>query len=81
MLPAFLPCVFAGSGVSATPQRLWPGAPRAATVQGTRDSVWCTAYSRRQTPPLPSPSVPGGTRGSFKVQDVYGHVLEENLYP
>ena len=30
----FLPCVFAGSGVSATPQRLWPAAPWTRTVQG-----------------------------------------------
>ena len=30
-----LPCVFAGSGVSATPQRLWPAAPRTANCTGT----------------------------------------------
>ena len=30
-----LPCVFAGSGVSATPQRLWPAAPGTANCTGT----------------------------------------------
>ena len=32
----FLPCVFAGSGVSATPRRLWPAAPWTGTVQGQK---------------------------------------------
>ena len=67
MQPTFLPCVFAGSGVSATHQRLWPGAPRAATVQGTRDSVCCTAYSRRLTPPFPCPLGSRRDQGPFQT--------------
>ena len=43
-----LPCVFARSGVSATPRQLWPGAQWTVSVPGPRDSVWCTAYSRLQ---------------------------------
>ena len=87
MQPAFLPCVFTGSRLSTTPQRLWLGAPWAATVQGPRDSFWCTAYSRRQTPPSAlwrhegkPPSIPEGTRGPQERQSVYGHVLEEGAY-
>ena len=32
----FLPWVFTGSGVSTTPQRLWPAAPWTGTVQGQK---------------------------------------------
>ena len=35
----FLPCDFAGSGVSATPHRLRPGAPWTVAAQGTRDRI------------------------------------------
>ena len=62
-----LPCVFTGSDVSATPQRLWPGAQWTIAEQGPRESVWCTAYNMRKPrhkgrqgertkrPPMPSP--------------------------
>ena len=63
-----LPCVFTGSDVSASPQRLWPGAHWTIAVQGPeRESTWCTACNRRRPhhegrqgertkrPPLPSP--------------------------
>ena len=39
---------FAGSGVSATPHRLWRGAPWTVSAQGTRDSISCAAYQARQ---------------------------------
>ena len=44
-----LPCVLARGGVSATCPRLWPATPLTVTVQGPRDSICCTAYTRRQT--------------------------------
>ena len=81
MQPTFLPCVFAGSGVSATPQRLWPGSPRAATVQGTRDSVWCTAYSRRLTPPWPSPLGPRRDQRPLQTSGRLWPRTRENLVP
>ena len=82
-----LPCVFAGSVVSDTPQRLGPGAHRTVAAQGPRDSIWYTAWNRRQTPPSAPysheghlPSIPEGIRDSYKLQGVYGHVLDENVY-
>ena len=74
-----LPCVFTGSDVSATPQRLWPGARWTITVQGPkRESIWCTCVQQAQTaprsrqgertkrPPLPSPL--GLRRGQGPLQ-------------
>ena len=85
--PIVLPCVFAGSRLSTTPQRLWPGAQWTVAVQGPRDSVWCTVYGRPQSPPSAPwsheghiPSIPEGTRGAKERQGVYGHELDENAY-
>ena len=63
-----LPCVFTGSDVSTSPQRLWPGAQWTITVQGPKKGK-CLVYGvqqaqtaprsrqgeRTKRPPLPSP--------------------------
>ena len=83
-----LPCVFAGSVVSDTSQRLWPGAHWTVAALLPRDSIWYTAWNRRQTPPSAPysheghiPSILEGIRDSYKLQGVYGHVLDENVIP
>ena len=46
-----LPCALARRRHSTTLPRLWPAATLTVTVQGRRDSIQCTAYSRLQTQP------------------------------
>ena len=46
--PKVLPCVFAGSGVSATPQRLWPGAQWTIAVQGPKGERLLYCVRKRQ---------------------------------
>ena len=81
-----LPRVFAKSDVSDTPQRLWLGARWTVAAQGAKGK--CLTYvvqqggrHRHQPPSGRTPSIPGGIRGSSKVQGVLGRVLEESPYP
>ena len=66
------PCVFTGSGVS-TPQRLWPGAPWSATVQGPR-----ARRAGEATTIAISPRSPRGKRGASEHQGVRVQVLQES---
>ena len=83
----FLPWVFTGSGVSTTPQRVWLAAPWTVTVQGPKRTTSGVRESRKprtnDRPPLPSPSIPGGTRGDCKLQEdpVGERKLGEYPYP
>ena len=79
----FLPCVFAGSGVSTTPQRLWPAAPWTGNCAGTkeRESIWCSVQpGHHRHGHLPS-TPPGGTRGLFILLGVREHVLQVSKQP
>ena len=51
--------------------------------QGRASDILRTAGDRprHQPPSGRTPSIPGGIRGSSKVQGVLGHVLEESPYP
>ena len=57
----FLPCVFARSGVSATPQRLWPAARWTGNCTGTEEGK-TSGVACSQATPLPSPLDPKGVR-------------------
>ena len=60
--PKVLPCVFTGSDVSATPQRLWPGAEWTVTAQGAKGK--CLMYGVQQAAyPAMSPLLPNGGQG------------------
>ena len=73
-----LPCVFTGSVVSDTPQRLWPGAQWTVAVQGTKGEASGITYDGRQPrherrqgertkrPPLPSPLDPRRGQGRLR---------------
>ena len=76
-----------GAASPPLPNRLWPGAQRTIAVLGPRDSIWYTAWTKRQNPPAAPysheghiPSIPEGIRDSYILQEVYGHVLDENVH-
>ena len=83
-----LPCVLARSDVSVTPPRLWPGAQWTVAVQGAKGKCLMFVVHQAADPAIAPwnheghiPSIPGGIRGSSKVQGVLRHVLEESPYP
>ena len=88
-----LPCVFTGSVVSDTPQRLWPGAQWTVAVQGTKGqhlvyTVEAQTAPRRKarradeaTAIAISPRPPEGARGPCEVQGDPVAELEEDEYP
>ena len=88
------PCVFAGSVVSDTPQRLWLGAQWTIAVQGPkRESIWRNVQQAQTAPRKKarradeateiaiSPSASGEARGACVIQEEPVHELQENEYP
>ena len=75
----FLPWVFTGSGVSTTPQRLWPAAPWTETAQGQKKGQHlATARTTTRRVPWPSPlGLPREARGVYVVNGVLDEVLQE----
>ena len=75
-----LPCVFAGSSVSAPPQRLWPGAPWTVTAHGQmkgKASGRTAGRSNRRGATLPSLLGRQATSDDYKLHDVRGQVPAE----
>ena len=59
-----LPCVFAGSGVSATLQRLWPAAPGTAKLYRDLTKKKCSQASEERTNEARAMAIPlGSTMG------------------
>ena len=78
-----LPCVIAGSGVSATLQRLWPGAQWTVAVPGPRGHRLMYGATRKTTRRrshchLSSTSVEA--RGNCKLQEGPVDELDEDVY-
>ena len=70
----FLPWVFAGSGVSTTPQRLWPAAPWTGHFAGTEDREVAGVASSG-----PSPlDLPKEVRGVSVLPGILEQVLQEH---
>ena len=73
----FLPWVFTGSGVSTTPQRLWPAAPWTGNYTGTEDleSIWCSMQPGHAIAISPRP--PQGDQGPLPKFMASVEVLQE----
>ena len=62
-----LPCVFTGSDVSATPQRLWPGAQWTIAVPGPREYICVQQAANKAISPMKTSLDPRRDQGPLQT--------------